>query len=90
MRTDKALRELVDTSLKVCGGAMPLIIVAEDKAESDAIWALLKGRRGGKSITVRLAKHPDEFVPLMDLVRRKSERMAAKPAEPEELDYDGY
>lgn len=90
MRTEKVLKELVDDALRITGGSMPLTLIAEDEAESAALWGLIKGRRGGKSITIRLARHPDEFRPVMDLVRRKSERQPQPAPALAELDYDGY
>ncbi len=85
MRSDKDLKAIVDASLFVSGGATAITILAQSPEESQALWALVKGRRGNKAVTIRVAK-PEEFIPIMDRARAAS----PAPAPTEELDYDGY
>ena len=52
----------IDDTIKITGGKMPLDLLAHDEAEAEAFRAALKGKHGGKSITVRVAD-PGEFTP---------------------------
>jgi hypothetical protein len=86
MRPDKELRAVVDAALGTCGGSFAIVVLAQSTEESKVLWDMLKGRRGNKSVTIRIAK-PEDFIPIMDRARAAS---PAPAAEPEELDYDGY
>lgn len=63
-RDARQIRAAIDGAVDVTGGGqMPLVLlVAPD--EEPRFREALKGRRGVKSLTLRVAKDPSEFLPM--------------------------
>lgn len=61
MRPAHELQQIVESTIRVSGGTAPFVIAAHDDREADALRALLKGKRGAKTIEVQTYK-PEFFL----------------------------
>lgn len=66
-RTERELKALIDSAVTVSGGQMPMDILVTPE-EEPRLRDLLKGRRGVKSLTLKVAESPEEFLPMMGKV----------------------
>lgn len=68
MRPDRELTELIAAAVETSGGSAPLDINAYSPEEAARLRELMKGKRGLKTVGVRLAD-PSEAVPSMEGAR---------------------
>ena len=68
MRSDADLDYLIAGAIKTSGGAMPLEIAAYSQAEAERLEARLRGKRGARTLSVRLLD-PSEATSIMDRIR---------------------
>lgn len=66
-RTERQLRKIIDEAIVTTGGVMPLDLLVTPE-EEPKMRDLLKGRRGVKSLTLKVASSPDEFKPFAGAV----------------------
>lgn len=66
-RTERELRKMIDGAIEETGGVMPLDLLVTPEEEAK-VREMLKGRRGVKSLTLKVAASPAEFLPMSGLV----------------------
>lgn len=68
-RTERQLKAIIDGAIETTGGVMPLDLLVTPE-EEPKMRELLKGRRGVKSLTLKVAASPVEFLPMSGAVPR--------------------